>query len=425
MSFDEVRHRDVYRFSRLEKLPPYALGHIAERVHALRGAGKHVIDLSQLNPDLNPPQLAFDKLVQASLLPHNHRYTSSVGIGVLREAFSDYYGVKFNGILDPSSEVVLTAGTKEGLSHLLLSVLSPGDTALVPVPSYPVHTASVSLADASFVGVPLWENHFSMVQSKSILSASSEYFFSQLESRYFQTWPRPRILITSFPHNPTTTIVTRCFYERLLDFAKTFKLFVINDFAHGDLFFDMDQCVSIMSIEGAREFAVELYSISKGFSLPGWRIGCAVGNREFLSALKKVKSYVDFGIFQPLQIAAASLLRNELGLLENGISATSEISSTYKVRQEIVIGGLRKLGWSIPEIHATPFVWAELPREFFGLGSDRFCTDLLESTFVACSPGSGFHESLKLNVRFSLAPNESELRAALFRIEDFQKRIIK
>jgi alanine-synthesizing transaminase len=422
MSADTINQREAYSFSRLEKLPPYALGHIAERVHALRREGEHVIDLSQLNPDLNPPQFAFDKLVQASLLSHNHRYSSSAGIGVLREAFADYYRVKFSGTLDPSSEVVLTGGTKEGLSHLLLSVISPGDTALVPVPSYPVHTASVTLADGSFVGIPLWENHFSMVQSKSILTGSSEYFFSQLESRYFQTWPRPRILIISFPHNPTTTIVTRCFYERLLDFAKTFNLFVINDFAHGDLFFNLNQCVSIMSVEGATEFAVELYSISKGFSLPGWRIGCAVGNKEFLSALKKVKSYTDFGVFQPLQIAAASLLKNELCLLENGTSAVSEVSSTYKVRQEIVIEGLRKLGWSIPEVHATPFVWAELPRAFFGLGSDTFCTNLLDSTFVACSPGSGFHESLKLNVRFSLAPNESELRAALIRIEDFQNR---
>jgi alanine-synthesizing transaminase len=406
-------------FHRLNSLPPYALGAIATRVHALRKEGHDVIDLSQINPDLPPPQSALDTLIQSSLLPHNHRYTSTSGISVLRAAFSTYYKSRFSAELDPDHEIVLTSGTKEGLSHLLLGILSPGDTALVPVPAYPLHTASVCLADGCFIGFPLWKSHDDMLENNSIITSKYDFFFTEIKERYSQVWPKPRILIVSFPHNPTTTIASLCFYERLLDFANAHDLLIINDFAHGDLFFEDSRCTSLLSVPGARDCAVELYSLSKGYSLGGWRIGCAAGSRKYLDALKKIKSYVDFGTFQPLQIASAKLLSHE-GSLHPDECLADQNRQLYRSRQEVLVEGLRELGWRVPEIHASPFVWAEIPEAYHSYSTEYFIENLLLKKLVACSPGTGFHETCKYLIRFSLSHEESRLREALARIEKFQ-----
>ncbi len=409
-------------FPRLLSLPAYSLGTIASRVHELRSQGRDVIDLSQINPDLAPPQQAIDALIQSSLLPHNHRYSSSIGISILRKAFSSYYRSRFSVDLNPDLEIVLTSGTKEGLSHLLLGSVSPGDTALVPVPSYPLHTASVCLADASFIGVPLWKSYADMSAHNSIITSEYDFFFLELESRYTQTWPRPKLLIISFPHNPTTTIASKCFYERLLEFARKYQVFIINDFAHGDLYFDQSRCVSLLSVEGAKDHSVELYSLSKGFSLPGWRIGCAAGSSEYIAALKKVKSYIDFGTFQPLQIAASKLLEEETRA-EFSEGIIYENCLIYNSRKEVLREGLERLGWSVPAIHASPFVWAELPLKFHHMSAEKFCENLLSETLVATSPGTGFHEISRNLLRFSLAQDDSRLHEAICRIESFQNGI--
>src|SRR5690606_20739945 len=259
-----------------------------------------------------------------------------------------------------------------------------------------------------------------MKESDSILSSSSDYFFSRLTNRYFQTWPRPRLLLTSFPHNPTTTIVTKCFYKRLLEFAAEHSVCLVNDFAHGDLYFEEDKKTRLLSVEGASDYCVGFYSLSKGFILPGWRIGVASGNSSLLSALKAVKGYVDFGTFQPLQIASAALLDYEVKLKDSGNGVVGEYREIYHSRRDIVSTHLEALGWEVFTSHATPFIWARLPKRFQKTGSAVYCTNLLEREYVASSPGSGFDNEQFECVRFSLLENESRLREMLKRIEKFQ-----
>ncbi|HMO17237.1 MAG TPA: aminotransferase class I/II-fold pyridoxal phosphate-dependent enzyme [Oligoflexia bacterium] len=414
-------------FPRVKGLPPYSLGKIANRVHELRAGGKDVIDCSQLNPALKPPQLAVDKLVQVSLLPHNHRYSASGGIALLRTAFTEYYKTKFNVEIDANQEIVVTQGTKEGIAHLLQAILNPGDTVLVPVPTYPVHTASVCLAGAGFVGVPLWKSFDHMSEKNGILTGDSEYFFTRLENRYFQTWPRPRILVTSFPHNPTTSIVTKCFYERLISFASLHNLFIVNDFAHGDLYFSQEDRCSILSLPHAKEVAVEFYSLSKGFSLPGWRIGCGAGNANLLNALKSVKSYIDFGIFQPLQVAASELLKYESSYDRNSArvdpnaesSVISDNTDLYRHRRDILKSILEQNGWNVISSRATPFIWCRLPEDMRSAGSQTVADLLLEKRHLACSPGQGFDSQQVDCMRFSLVESETRLREVSNRIRDF------
>jgi alanine-synthesizing transaminase len=353
-------------------------------------------------------------------VPHNHRYSASSGIALLRETFSNYYLNKFKVKVDPSTEVVVTSGTKEGVIHLMMCMLSPGDSILVPVPAYPVHTAAAALLGVSFIGVPLWSDYQSFFDSKGVLSGESDYFFSRLKNRFLQTWPRPKVILTSFPHNPTTTIVTKCFYERLIEFSNTYSCFVINDFAHGDLYFSESEAVSFLSVEKAKECGAELYSLSKGLCLPGWRIGAALGHVEALSALKSLKSYTDFGIFQPLQIAAAKLLSDEIS---NNGSYLKEIVETYDTRRKLVCGGLRDLGWDINNSNATPFVWAQIPKRFIDLESGLFCKELLEEYKVALFPGTAFDSEQSGCVRISLIENESKLREALKRIAFYQDKL--
>ena len=399
-------------YSKINNLPKYALGDVAKKVHEIRLSGKDIIDLSQLNPSLPPPQIALDVLVQASLKPSNHRYSSSSGINTLRESISKYYQWKFNAEVNPHSELVVTSGTKEGIFHLLMSMTNPGESILVPVPAYPVHTAAAALVGVSFIGVPLWENYDQLISCDGVLSSDSDYFFEGLSSRFSQTWPRPKVILTSFPHNPTTTIVTKCFYERLVDFSVKNNCIIINDFAHGDIYYDNQDIVSLLSIPNANKVSVELYSLSKGFSLAGWRVGAALGNSELISSLKSLKSYTDFGIFQPIQIAAAKLLEHEI----QADSYIKDAVSIYKYRRELIVDSLKDLGLKVLKPKATPFVWASLPQNSKFKSGVEFCTEVLESKNVAFFPGSGFDSSQTSTLRISLTENESRLRDAMSRL---------
>ena len=407
---------NITNFPKIKSLPPYHLGEVAKKIHELRISGVDVIDLSQLNPSMHPSQVALDSLVQASLKPHNHRYSASSGIYSLRESLCNYYNWKFNVEIDPNSEIAITNGTKEGIVHLLMSILSPGDSMLVPVPSYPVHTAAAALVGVNFIGVPLWRDYHSFKEDGGVLTSKSNYFFERLGNRFFQTWPRPKVILISFPHNPTTTIVSHCFYERLISFAERNSCLIVNDFAHGDLYYNSEDNISILSLPSAKKHCVELYSISKGFSLAGWRVGSASGNYEAIQALKSLKSYTDFGIFQPIQIAASKLLNHE-------ISTAGEIVyenlQAYKSRRDLVISQLLEKGWDVNVTKASPFVWAAIPNNAEGLDSKSYCEEVLEKSHVAFFPGSAFDSQQKKTVRISLTENETRLRQAMSRLSKF------
>jgi alanine-synthesizing transaminase len=408
-------NQELSSSTRINNLPPYALSKVASKVHALRMDGRDVIDCSQLNPSLPPPQLAIDRLVEASLMPHNHRYTSSIGIVALREAFASYYASSFRVSLNPATEVVVTQGAKEACLNVLLSIVSPGDTALITTPSYPVHSAAISIAGGSFVGVPLWKDYQSYLNQEGVLDGNNEYFFNRLENRYEQTWPRPKILLTSFPHNPTASIVTKCFYERLLDFSIRNNVLLINDFAHGDLYFNGKDCCSLLSLESAKDNCIEFYSLSKGFALAGWRVGTVVGSAEIIKKVKSLNSFSGFGIFQPIQIAAAKFLNYSIKNPE--LSVAKEHLHIYKDRQTLLIEGLTKLGWDICTPKASSMLWARIPEKHRIIGADEFCDRILEECLIAFSPGTGFDLQQKDVVRISLSENEKRLRELIRRLE--------
>lgn len=397
-------------FFRIANLPPYPLGEIATAVRDARLAGREVIDLSQINPSLEPPAVALDKLVQNCLRPHNHRYSASQGINRLRKAFCNWYGRRFDVELDSEREIVVTMGSKEGIAHLLQSVVSPGETVLVPTPSYPIHTAAVFLAGAAYVGVPLYRNFSEAEQTDYRLDSNRDDFFMRMERIYERTWPRPRLLVISFPHNPTTTTVTYDFFERLLKFCKERQVYLVHDFAYADLCFEKEAALSVLSIPGAREVAVESYSLSKGFGLAGWRIACMAGNAQLIDALKRIKGYLDFGTFQPLQIAAAHLLESEAETVSGHLQ---DVVATYRARRDVLTDGLRSQGWRLPETRATVFLWAGIPDKFAESGSLSLGHRLLDEANIAACPGIGFDADADGHMRFALVEPENRLRQAL------------
>lgn len=400
-------------FFRISQLPQYQLGDIAKAIQNARTNGRDIIDLSQVNPNLGPPASAVEKLVQSALQPHNHRYSASQGIIRLREACAGWYASRFGVTLSPESEVVVTMGVKEGLSHLLLSVASPGDTIMVPTPSYPIHTSAVFIAGAAFVGVPLFESHANTPEVNYELSENNDDFFATLDLSYHRTWPRPRVLVCSFPHNPTTAVVTKGFLSRLVGFCREHQVYLVHDFAYADLCFDDYRAPSVLQIDGAKDIAVEFYSLSKGFNLAGWRLAFCVGNPKLVSALKKIKSYLDFGVFQPIQIAGAALLEQAAA---NPELALNETVSTYQGRRDVLCSGLSSAGWNIRSPRATVFVWTELPEVYRNRGSLAFCQELLEQAGVALCPGIGFDVLADGHVRFALVEDEKRLREAVRRI---------
>jgi len=377
-------------FRRIERLPPYVLSVVTEAKAAARRAGEDIIDLGMGNPDLASPQLVVDKLAEAARNPRNHRYSTSRGIPRLRQAIVDWYDRHYDVTLDPETEAMSTMGAKEAMSHMAWTLVAPGDTCLVPEPTYPIHTFSVALAGADVRSVPLGPGHD---------------FWANLLDAYESTWPRPRLIITSFPHNPTTQVVDSSFFEQLVAFAKEHELFVVHDFAYADLCFDGYEAPSFLQTPGAKDVGVEIFSMSKSFSMAGWRIAFVVGNAEIIQALTRLKSYLDYGVFQPIQIASIIAL-NECE------PETKVYRDVYKTRRDVLIEGLARAGWDIEPPKATMFVWGKIPDEHADKGSLEFAKFLLAEAKVAVSPGIGFGREGDGFVRFALVENEHRIRQA-------------
>jgi alanine-synthesizing transaminase len=377
-------------FRRIDRLPPYVFNVVNDLKATARRAGEDIVDLGMGNPDLATPSRIVDKLTEAAQNPRNHRYSTSRGIPKLRKGIVDWYDRRYGITLDPETEAMSTMGAKEAISHMAWTLVAPGDTCLVPEPTYPIHTFSVALAGADVRSVPL---------------GPDLDFFENMKDAYEGTWPRPRLIITSFPHNPTTTCVDRSFFEQLVAFAKEHEMLVIHDFAYADLCFDEYQAPSFLEVPGAKDVGVEIFSMSKSFSMAGWRIAFVVGNPQMVAALTRLKSYLDYGVFQPIQIAAIIAL-NECE------EETKVFRDTYRARRDTLIEGLARAGWDVPSPKATMFVWAEIPEEHRAAGSLEFAKFLLQEGKVAVSPGVGFGRAGDRFVRFALVENEHRIRQA-------------
>ena len=376
------------QFRRVDALPPYAFAEVERLKLELRRAGEDVIDLGFGNPDVPPPEVAVEKLREAALLARNHRYSSSRGLPRLREAVCELYRDRFGVELDPETEATMTLGAKEGLVHLLWVLLGPGDVCLVPSPSYPIHLFAPGFAGAAVGRVPV---------------GPGADFLAGVEEAWLASQPRPRVLICSFPHNPTTACADLPLMQRLVDFAREREIVLVHDFAYADLGFDGYRPPSIFEAEGAREVAVELYSLTKGYSLAGWRTAFVLGRADVVGALARLKSYLDYGSFQPLQIAATVALREAK-------DRPAEVAAVYEGRRNALCDGLTRIGWDVPRPAATMFVWARIPSEE---RSQDFAVRLLREAHVAVSPGSGFGEDGEGHVRFALVENEQRIRQAV------------
>lgn len=379
------------QFHRIKRLPPYVFSIIDEIKLNARRKGEDIIDLGMGNPDIPTPPEIVEKLKEAVDNPKNHRYSVSRGVYKLRLAIANWYKRNYNVDIDPDEEAIVTIGAKEGISHLALSIIEPGDVALVPSPTYPIHSFCIVIAGGNLKIVKL--------------SRDSD-FFENLKQAYHESWPRPKILILSFPHNPTTRTVDIEFFDKIVDFAREREIFVIHDFAYADLTFGDYKAPSLLQVKGAKDIGVELYTMSKGYSMPGWRVAFCVGNRQVIKALGRLKSYFDYGIFQPIQIAAIIAL-NELE------RTSKDIRDIYELRCDTLITGLNRIGWNVEKPKGTMFVWAEIPDEFKKMGSLEFSKRILTEAKVALSPGIGFGPYGEGYIRFSLVENEHRIRQAV------------
>ena len=378
-------------FRRITGLPPYVFTIIDALKQQARRAGEDVIDLGFGNPDLPSPDIAVEKLAEAARLGRNHRYSQSKGIPKLRQAAADLYLRRFGVNLDPETEVVATIGAKEGYSHLCWVLLGPGDSALVPSPSYPIH---------------LWGPLFAGASIREIPMHGDVDLLDRIRNQFTYSWPRPRVIVVSFPHNPTTTCVDLDFFQGLVDFAREQEVVIVHDNAYAELGFDGFQPPSIMQAEGAKECAVELYSMTKAFSMAGWRVAFMVGNPEVVGALAKLKSYLDYGTFQPIQIAATVTL-NE------ATEFPKEVGAVYQSRRDALCDGLDRIGWDMPRPKGTMFAWAPIPEPYRHLGSVEFCKKLVTEAHVAASLGVGFGPGGEGHVRFALIENEQRIQQAM------------
>ena len=378
-------------FSRIKRLPPYVLGIVNELKYEARRRGEDIIDFGLGNPDMPTPKHIVDKLIEAAQKESNHRYSLSRGIYKLRLAITDWYKRNHDVDLDPDSEAIATIGSKEGIAHLAMAITSPGDSVLVPTPTYPIHTYAFILANADVIHVPL---------------GPDVDFFEALLDAFKRNWPRPKAMVINFPHNPTTQVVDIDFFEKVVDFAKEHDLIVIHDFAYGDIVFDGYRAPSFLQVPGAKDVGIEFFSLSKSYNMPGWRVGFAVGNSEIIHALARIKSYQDYGMFQPIQIAATVALNGPRDCVE-------EIRDTYQRRRDVLCESLNRIGWKVTPPRATMMVWAEIPDRFKKMGSLEFCKLLLEQAKVAVAPGIGFGEGGDHFVRFSLVENEHRIRQAI------------
>ncbi len=381
-------------FSRIQRLPPYVFAVVGELKMKLRRQNIDVVDFSMGNPDLPTPPHIVDKLVEASRKPVNHRYSLSKGIPNLRKAVCARYKNLYDVDLDQETEAIVTMGSKEGLAHLCLAMLQPGDVVLAPDPTYPIHKYAPIIAGADVRSVPI---------------GPGRDFFEDLTEAMRHAWPRPKLLFLSYPHNPTTEVVDLDFFQKIVDFAKENDLWVIHDLAYADLVFDDYKAPSFLQATGAKDVGVEFYTLSKSYSMPGWRVGFCMGNQRLIHALTRIKSYLDYGIFQPVQIAAR-------GALQGSDECVHEICDIYKERRDKLIEGLNRIGWETKAPKATMFVWARIPEPFRKMGSVEFSKLLLSEAHVAVSPGLGFGSCGDEYVRFALIENDHRTRQAISNI---------
>jgi alanine-synthesizing transaminase len=379
------------RFARLDRLPPYVFASVNELKMASRREGEDIIDLGMGNPDLATPDHIVEKLVEAARKPQNHRYSASAGITRLRSAIADWYRRRYDVQIDPDTEAIVTIGVKEGMSHLVLVAIRPGDVVFTPTPTYPIHPYSAIISGGDVRGIPV---------------GPEENFLDNLESAIRHSWPKPKLLIICYPHNPTTEIVDLDFFQNIVDFARENEILVIHDFAYADLVFDGHKAPSFLQAKGAKDVGVEFFSLSKSYSMAGWRVGFCVGNRETIFALKRIKSYLDYGIFQPIQIASIIALNEDQ-------SCVDEIHGIYRDRRDALIQGLARTGWDITPPKATMFVWARIPQAFSHMGSVEFSKFLIREAKVAVSPGLGFGANADQYVRFALIENQMRINQAV------------
>ena len=378
-------------FYRIKRLPPYVFAQVQTLKLEARQRGEDIIDFGMGNPDQPTPPHIVDKLIEASRKAKNHRYSASRGITKLRHAITGWYKRNYDVDLDPETEAIVTIGSKEGIAHLALATIGPGDVVLTPTPTYPIHMYSFIIAGGEVRGIELRQD---------------SDFFDDLLHVYRQTLPRPRILVINFPHNPTTAVVDLEFFKKIVAFAKEHDVIVIHDLAYADIAFDGYKAPSFLQVPEAKDVGVEFYTLSKAYNMPGWRVGFCVGNREVVGALAKLKSYLDYGIFQPIQIASTVALNGPQDCVK-------DVVQRYQNRRNVLVNGLNRIGWQVALPRATMFVWARIPDSFRHMGSLEFSKLLLREAKVAVSPGIGFGEGGDEFVRFALVENEHRTRQAL------------
>ena len=398
--FDEIH------FNKIERLPKYIFAQVNEIKMAARRAGEDVIDFSMGNPDGPAPKHIIEKLIEAAQKPKNHGYSASKGIYKLRLAICNWYERRYGVALDPEDEAVATMGSKEGYVHLVQAITNPGDVAIVPDPTYPIHSYAFILAGGSVHKTELCYNERYEVDE--------ERFFQDLYKALNDAFPRPKFLVVNFPHNPTTATVTPQFYKELVRIAKKERFYIISDIAYADLTYDGYRTPSILEVEGAKDVAVESFTLSKSYNMAGWRVGFVVGNRKLVGALQKIKSWIDYGMFTPIQIAATVALDGPQDCVE-------EIRQKYEKRRDVLIESFKRAGWEIEKPKATMFVWARIPKAFRKVGSLEFSKELLTKAKVAVSPGIGFGEGGEEYVRIALIENEKRIRQAAKNIKHFLK----
>jgi alanine-synthesizing transaminase len=387
-------------FPRINRLPPYVFNIVNELKMQERHRGEDIIDFGMGNPDQPTPQHIVDKLIEASARKDTHRYSMSRGIPRLRRAICKWYEQRYQVELDPETEAIVTLGSKEGLAHLAMAIMDKGDVALVPNPAYPIHPYGFILAGADVRHVPI---------------GPGIDFFTELENAVRNSWPKPKLLVLNFPSNPTAQCVELSFFEKIIDFAREHELWVVQDLAYADIVFDGYKAPSILQVEGARDVAVEFFSLSKSYNMPGWRVGFMVGNSILVQALARLKSYLDYGMFTPIQIAA-------IKALEGDQQCVKDIANMYQTRRDVLCEGLNAIGWQVEKPKATMFVWAPIPEQYRALGSLEFSKKLLLEAKVAASPGIGFGEYGDNYLRFALIENEHRTRQAIRGIKAMFKK---
>ncbi|MRI58242.1 MAG: alanine transaminase [Epsilonproteobacteria bacterium] len=398
--FDEIR------FNKIERLPKYVFAAVNELKMAARRAGEDIIDFSMGNPDGPAPKHIVDKLIEAAQKPKNHGYSASKGIYKLRLAICNWYERRYGVALDPETEAVATMGSKEGYVHLVQAITNPGDVAIVPDPTYPIHSYAFILAGGSV--------HKTELKYNERYEVDEEQFFKDLHKAMSEAFPKPKYLVVNFPHNPSTATVTPEFYKELVKIAKKERFYILSDIAYADLVFDGYRTPSILEVDGAKDVAVESFTLSKSYNMAGWRVGFVVGNKKLVGALQKIKSWIDYGMFTPIQVAATVALDGPQDCVE-------EIRKKYEKRRDVLIESFARAGWEITKPRATMFVWARLPQKFLDMGSLEFSKKLLTEAKVAVSPGIGFGEGGEEYVRIALIENEKRIRQAARNIKKFLK----